>query len=231
MYNLLNVDPGKATAEAIMKKKELHKSDIAEHAIIFMKHLKESTAYMETSTKEIERLREEATEAKNTVIHLQKQLIDQTGTHTTDVSRTIQETLKSEFKTLSENISVNETKQIKSMENIFDKKLEKTLKSEFQSYSNVLKNNVQNKSSVTIKSIKSVVKNVVRNVQEDRDRSHNVVIFGLKENVNESLIENVKDLLCTINLKPRIKDATRFGKDNDEQFRQFLKIQKMSMTF
>ena len=223
MYSLLSVEPGQATADVILKKKEIHKPDIAARAILFMKHLKYTTEYLEKSAKEIDRLREEATQAKNTVIDLQKQLIDKNGAQTMNVSRMIddkiQDTLRSEFKSFSEKVSVNETKQIKTMENAIDKKLEKTLKSEFQSYSNVLKKDMQNKPSVSIKSIQSVVKNVVKNVQEDRDRNHNVVIFGLKENVNESLLDQVKDILCTINLKPLIKDATRFGKDNEEQYR------------
>ena len=98
MYIVLNVEPGKANAEAILKKKELHKPEIAEYVIKFMKQLKNVTEYMEQSAKEIEKLQEQIVEEKNTVITLQKEIIKKNGSQTDKFNKIIDEKIQGALK-------------------------------------------------------------------------------------------------------------------------------------
>ena len=109
IYDLLNVDPGKANAEALLKKKDLHKPDLAHRIMRFMKQLKHGTEYLEKSVKEIEKLREETKEAKielktkdSVLLDFQKNLIKRldnvTNTNSTMAHSQERETVNNQAK-------------------------------------------------------------------------------------------------------------------------------------
>lgn len=62
IYDLFHVETGKCSQEAILKRKELHKPDLANEILCLVRKVKESTEYLENSVSEIERLQNETKE-------------------------------------------------------------------------------------------------------------------------------------------------------------------------
>ena len=71
--------------------------------------------------------------------------------------------------------------------------------------------------TITLSSIRNVVKQAMNT--NGIDRSKNVVIFGLNEVKEENTVKATEKVLESINLKPKITSAIRFGRLQDDKTR------------
>ena len=85
--------------------------------------------------------------------------------------------------------------------------VEDTVKTELKSYSEAAQSLRSAEAPFTQETLKTVVKHVVA----EEDRSRNVMVFGLPEDSDEQLCENVSDVFQQLGVKPRI-EASRLGK-------------------
>jgi DNA mismatch repair ATPase MutS len=75
----------------------------------------------------------------------------------------------------------------------------------------------ESENKLTLSSIRNVVKQVVNT--ERIDRSKNVIIFGLEETSDENTVKATEEILESIQLKPKIMSATRFGRTENDKIR------------
>ena len=103
---------------------------------------------------------------------------------------------------------------------------------QFRSLQTSVKSTVQNKMQSEMKSYSSVLaekptpsiispealKRVVQAVVEEEDRSKNIMLFGLKEDKNETLSDKVDEVFVSVGEKPSFV-ATRIGKKSADKTR------------
>ena len=85
------------------------------------------------------------------------------------------------------------------------------VKSQMESYSSVLKSTCSKALAPT------KMKAAMKRVADDEDRSRNLIIYGLKEDDNEILVDKVCGVLEHLNEKPRIVSCCRIGKDTSDR--------------
>ena len=89
----------------------------------------------------------------------------------------------------------------------------KAIEEQLSSYSDALKVNLDltKTTAVNEQSIKTVVEEAI--IVNQRDRSRNIIVFGLDEKEEEDTSEEVYKILASMDLsfKPKVIQATRFG--------------------
>lgn len=101
---------------------------------------------------------------------------------------------------------------IRVMECVVEEKMQSTMKQ----YSDVIKATASPpEPAVTISKIKHAVRQVINT--GDLDRSKNVIVFGLQELADENIMQQTENILASINLKPKISSAKRFGRKQDDK--------------
>ena len=73
------------------------------------------------------------------------------------------------------------------------------------------------------------LKKVVKSVVEEEDRSRNVIIFGLPEEKEENVCDQVQDIFEEIGLKPTLQ-ASRVGKTTEEKAKRPVKVSLSSAS-
>ena len=87
-----------------------------------------------------------------------------------------------------------------------------TIQTEMNSYSTVL----MKSGTETEKKITAAIKKI--SVKQE-DRSNNLVVFGVKEEQEETVTEKVLDILAHLDEKPQISDCCRVGKPKERSVR------------
>lgn len=138
--------------------------------------------------------------------------------------------LRSENETLKAENSAYQ-KQIIDLQNQLIEKQDEQLKSvkatvetEMKSYSSVVKSEMESYSAAVSKSCSAALapkklQAVVQKATEKNERSQNVIIYGLSEEVNEDLPAKVETVLAEIGEKPVIKDCSRVGTNGTDSIR------------
>ena len=115
------------------------------------------------------------------------------------------------LKIQSEQLKCN-SEQFRSLQTSVKSTVQNTMQSEMKSYSSVL----AEKPTPSIISPEAL-KRVVQAVVEEEDRSKNIMLFGLKEDKNETLSDKV-EVFVSVREKPRFV-ATRIGKKSADKTR------------
>lgn len=102
--------------------------------------------------------------------------------------------------------------QVQALGNVVEQKMESTMKQ----YSEVLKA-ADPGNTITLSNIRNIVKQAINT--DGIDRSKNVVIFGLEEVNEENTAKAAEKVLESINLKPKITSANRFGRMQENKTR------------
>ena len=84
------------------------------------------------------------------------------------------------------------------------------MKSELKTYSAAVKESKTSVAGSLLNSDRNILKNVIKDVVAERDRSRNLMLFGLKEEKCELLCDKVGHVLLELGEKPKI-EATRIG--------------------
>ena len=75
-YTLFGVEEGQLDQEAMLKKKEIQKKDLASLVLLILKTEKKNLELLRAAALEIESTQKESVEQNNTVIRLQNELIE-----------------------------------------------------------------------------------------------------------------------------------------------------------
>ena len=111
---------------------------------------------------------------------------------------------------LQEALLETKNEELQSLKSNVTSTVQSTVKQEIRSFSEVLKS-VPEKSALCEERLKTVVRSAI---SED-DRSRNLIIYGLKEEIDEQLSKKVSSLFEKLGgIKPRV-DACRIGKKKD----------------
>ena len=95
--------------------------------------------------------------------------------------------------------------QLKSLQTAVQTTVQDTVQTEIRSYGDVLK--APSAPAITTATFRKVVKDVI----EDEDRSKNLLVFGLSEEVGEQLDVKLSSVFMDLGEKPRV-EAVRFGR-------------------
>ena len=109
---------------------------------------------------------------------------------------------------LQEELLLSKTEQIKTLQSTVRTSVQDTVKAEFVSYSAALVKDMppSHPPAMTADALRSVVKNVV----EEEDRSRSVMLFGLPEESDKLLNDQISKVFEEVGLKPRF-EANRLG--------------------
>ena len=111
---------------------------------------------------------------------------------------------------LQEELLEKKNEELQCLKSNVTSTVQSIVKQEIRSFSEVLKS-VPEKSALCEERLKTVVRSAI---SED-DRSRNLIIYGLKEEIDEQLSEKVSSLFEKLGgIKPRV-DACRIGKKKD----------------
>ena len=94
--------------------------------------------------------------------------------------------------------------KIQTMQSAVRSSVEESVKAEFVTYSSKLQ------SAVVPKIAPDTVKSVLKTVVEEKDRSNNLIVFGLSENANETLSDSVNEIFEHLGEKQKF-DAVWLG--------------------
>ena len=117
-----------------------------------------------------------------------------------------------DVKTLKDEKIDDQKKIIELQDKLINKKEEElqsmktTVKSELQSYSSALQ-----KSCVNALEPQKIAAAVAKTVTDKEDRSGNIVVFGVPEEVNEVVESKVTELLGHLDQKPKVTRCDRIG--------------------
>ena len=106
---------------------------------------------------------------------------------------------------LQEELLLSKDEQLQSLQTTVKTSVENTVKAEFVSYSA----QVQKSKPQTI--APEIVKTLVKTVVEEEDRSRSLMVFGLAEESDAQLCNQISEVFDEIGEKPRI-EASRLGK-------------------
>lgn len=139
---------------------------------------------------EIQTLRQENVSYQKRVIELQSRLIEKQDEQLNSVKSTVEKELKT-----------------------YSSVVESTVKSQMETYSSTVAKSCS--SAFAPKRLQAAV----RKVEDKKERSHNVVIYGLDEHQNEQLQSRVETILVEIGEKPVVKDCCRVGRNRENAIR------------
>ena len=104
-------------------------------------------------------------------------------------------------------------KKLEGVETAVKTSVEINLKEQFKSYSEAAAENVMVCPSDGLAD-PATLKKVVKSVVQEEDRTRNVIIFGLAEEKNEYVSDQVQEVFAEIGLKP-VLQASRVGKTSN----------------
>ena len=95
-----------------------------------------------------------------------------------------------------------------------------SVQSEIKTFSSVLQNEIKAQSTEVQKNVASAISvrkvgNAVRQVVDKEERSKNIVIYGVPEDLSQPLESRVGDIMQHLDQKPRIVDCCRLGKEQE----------------
>ena len=103
-------------------------------------------------------------------------------------------------------------KEVISIKNEQLQSVSTTVQSEMKSYCDIVKKSCK-KAAVTQEKLTKAIKTVA----EEEDRGKNLMVFGLKEDKGESLIDKVDELFSCVGEKPCIRDCIRVGTASESE--------------